>query len=149
MWKNRVKTVLKAIQTLSYDRVEPRGLALGIPDITITTPAGHGWIELKVTGPMKLQTIMLPSMTPQQYNWIHNRGKKAGRVWVLVWDKEFDWMYFFDHTALWKEEKDDKVRYFAKYRLVIGSEKANNKAYWIEKIQEETNKEWKHQRTTR
>ena len=46
-YTNRIKPLLDGVQGLEYNRIEVKGLARGIPDITYSFNGHHGWIELK------------------------------------------------------------------------------------------------------
>lgn len=108
-WRNRLRPVLASIPGLHYDRVESR-TCVGIPDIHITTAAGHGWIEMKV-GQIEDSFVKVSTLTAVQAKWIYSRGQMCGRVWLIVWDPrpEVDYTLLFDHLIGKNIRKDRTV----------------------------------------
>ncbi len=140
MWKTRIRPILKAVRGLDFDRIETRMSSTGVPDIAITTPDGHGWIEMKVAGDLYGPLLHLPSFTPQQFNWIKTRGAKTGHVWVVAWRPRQDMLYVFNHVGIYSEQdcKTGKWHYYGNGNLPLARGDAKDTAYWIPKIQELT-----------
>ena len=134
MWKTRIRPILKAIRGLDFDRIETRMSSTGVPDIAITTPNGHGWIEMKVAGALFGNSLFLPSLTPQQFNWIKTRGTKTGRVWVAAWQPRRDILYMFNHIGIYDVLVGQKPQYYGYLSLESFSENAKNTAYWVPKM---------------
>lgn len=62
-------------------------LSDGIPDISYGMSGINGWIELKQIErwPVKAETLVKPKhYTPEQVNWLVDRGNKGGHCFVIV-----------------------------------------------------------------
>ena len=135
MWKTRVRPILYVVPGLYYDRIETR-TAVGVPDVAITTDRGHGWIELKV-GHARDGMIDITTMTPQQYNWITQRGLRTGRVWVFVWLQGSDDLCLFrSFEILRRRIPRSKFCFHVPVHRALKIESALNQERWKEIIQE-------------
>jgi len=70
---------LAALPGCKFDRIEARGLSVGVPDVAYSYQAHHGWVELKA-----LRAGSLGHWTPKQRWWLQERDQIGGYCWLLV-----------------------------------------------------------------
>ena len=86
-YTNRIKPLLDGVDGLEYNRIEVKGLARGVPDITYSFNGHHGWIELKYH-PRKVKPHykfkLTRELTASQRQWLTTRGAIGGHCWVFL-----------------------------------------------------------------
>ena len=100
-YTNRIKPLLDGIQGLEYSRIEVKGLARGVPDITYSYNGHHGWVEMKYVNkivkphyPFRLTR----ELTPTQRLWLTLRGAIGGHCWVFLGTS--DYFFVFKHENI-------------------------------------------------
>ena len=78
LW-SRFRAILAGLPGLRCDRIEARGLAVGVPDVAYSYKDHHGWIELKVA-----KRGSISHWTPVQRRWLRERHNIGGHCWLLV-----------------------------------------------------------------
>ena len=84
---NFKKRLMSLMGTRWHAQSHEDSLSVGIPDLSYGIQGVNGWIELKQIDdfPEDESKVIRPKKyTPEQVNWLRNRGRKAGHCFIFV-----------------------------------------------------------------